>query len=285
MDSYDFTHRTIAVEHHTVEVVEAGTQNAQTIVLLHGWPQDWATWREVIMRAKETAHVVAVNLPGIGESTPTNGEKADIARVIHQALQEIMHGKFVLVGHDIGAMVAFAYARQFPHDLAAAVLMDAAIPGIAPWEKVLANPYIWHFAFHAIPELPETLVAGKQRAYFNFFFDALTKDKGAIDDAARNHYASVYKGDALQAGFDWYRAFATDAKSNAQDKHELDLPFLYIRGEAEGGEMKEYLDGFREAGLTKVTGVHIPNSAHFTPEENPESVWQAIADFAARFAA
>ncbi len=109
-------------------------------------------------------------------------------REIHQAIQALRLGTYMIVGHDVGTMVAYAYLRKFAAELKAAVLISSVVPGLGPWSKVLSNPFIWHFAFHNIPNLPETLVLGKQRVYFDYFFDILTKDHSAIDDAARDHY-------------------------------------------------------------------------------------------------
>src|SRR5919198_826002 len=112
-------------------------------------------------------------------------------------------------------MVAYSYLRQFT-DLRAAVIMDVVVPGLDPWRKVLHNPNLWHFALHAVPELPERLVQGKQPTYFDFFYDALTVHGSAISPRARSAYAAAYASDdALAAGFNWYRAFPRDAEDNA----------------------------------------------------------------------
>lgn len=274
--SDNFSQHIVEVDHAKVHVIAAGEEHRLTVVLLHGWPQDATAWRRVMRLASKEVRCIAVDLPGVSGSTPTNGEKSAMAARIHSAIVKLGGGKHVIVGHDIGAMVAFDYLRQFASDLHAAVLMDAAIPGVQPWEKVIANPHIWHFAFHAIPQLPEALVAGKQEKYFDYFFHALSKDNAAITKAARRHYNAAYAGDALQAGFDWYRAFAKDAKQN-QPRHKIQPPLLYIRGDAEQGAMDDYVAGFHAAGAQQVDTALIPQAGHFTPEENPEQVWRAIS--------
>jgi len=239
-------------------------------------------WRRIMELAGRTHHVVAFDLPGIGKShgaTP-GGEKAAIADSIHQAVQILGLEKPIIIGHDAGAMVTYAYLRMFTSEIKAAVLMSSVIPGVEPWSKVISNPYIWHFAFHNTPGLPEALVMGNQRVYFDHFFDILTKDPSAIEDPARDHYVSAYGSpDALHAGFEWYRAFGRDADTNRKDTTTIDVPLLYLRGEFEGGDMDEYVNGFHTVGFASVTTARIPGSGHFTPEENPGAVWAEIVKF------
>jgi pimeloyl-ACP methyl ester carboxylesterase len=282
MATSELTHQPIRVGDHSLHIVEAGQDHPESLVFLHGWPEDWTEWQRVMEQACKTHHVVALDLPGVGESQGAvpGGEKAALAESIHQAVQILGLDPYVIVGHDAGAMVAYAYLRKFSAELKAAVLLSSVIPGVEPWSKVLANPFIWHFAFHSTPKLPETLVLGKQRVYFDYFFDILTKDHSAIDDAARTHYASAYGSpQALQAGFDWYRAFGKDAQVNSKDTATINTPLLYLRGEFEGGDMDEYINGFHAVGISSVTAARISGSGHFTPEENPQAVWAEIARF------
>jgi pimeloyl-ACP methyl ester carboxylesterase len=276
------THQYISVGDSSLHIVEAGQDHPESLVFFHGWPEDWTEWQRVMEQASKTHHVIALDLPGVGEShgAVPGGEKAAIAETIHQAVQALSLGTYVIVGHDVGTMVAYAYLRKFASELKAAVLISSVVPGLEPWSKVLTNPYIWHFAFHNIPRLPEALVLGKQRVYFDYFFDLLTHNHAAISDAARDHYVSAYKSpQALQAGFDWYRAFGKDAEANSLDTAKIETPLLYLRGEFESGDRDEYANGFRTVGISSVTNVRIPGSGHFTPEENPEAVWAEIARF------
>ncbi|MEP7289052.1 MAG: alpha/beta hydrolase [Chloroflexota bacterium] len=276
-----FLHRIITIDGASLHIVEAGQHHPDSVVFLHGWPQDWTEWQCVMEHASATHHVIAFDLPGIGGSSAVvGGEKTAMAKVIHQAIEVLALGMYTLVGHDAGAMTAYAYLRNFSSELQAVVLMSSVIPGIEPWSKVLTNPYIWHFAFHNIPKLPEALVAHNQHLYFDYFFDTLTKDHAVIDNIARDHYAAVYATpEALQAGFDWYRAFAQDAEINSKDTSAIDTSLLYLRGEFEGGDMDEYVDGFHQAGIQSVTAARIFGSGHYTPEENPEQVWTEIVRF------
>jgi len=286
MPQLELIHSIIKVDDVSLHIVEAGRQHNDTIVFLHGWPQDWTEWKTVMKYASATHHVIAVDLPGVGGSSPiASGEKHAMAKLIHKALETLSLGTYSIVGHDIGAMTAYAYLREFEPKLRAAVLMDSALPGLEPWSTVLANPHIWHFAFHSIPELPEALVAGNQHRYFEYFFTTLMKNRSAINEVVRKHYVEVYSTpDALQAGFDWYRGFAKDAERNGKNNTELDTPVLYIRGEFEGGDMSEYMKGFRGVGIHSIKSALISGSGHYTPEENPEEVWRAIATFIAESA-
>jgi pimeloyl-ACP methyl ester carboxylesterase len=284
MATTELTHQHILVGESSLHIVEAGQNHSESLVFLHGWPEDWTEWQRVMEQACKTHHVVALDFPGIGESHAAvpAGEKAALADTIHQAVQILGLDSYLIVGHDVGAMVAYAYLRKFTAEIKAAVLLSSVIPGVEPWSKVLANPFIWHFAFHSIPRLPEILVMGKQRIYFDYFFDLLTANHSAIDDAARTHYASAYGSpQALQAGFDWYRAFSKDAQANSKDTTKIDTPLLYLRGECESGEMDEYVNGFHTAGISSLASARIPGSGHYTPEENPEAVWAEIAKFIA----
>lgn len=282
MTTSEFIHQHIPVGESSLHIVEAGQKHSESLIFLHGWPEDWTEWRRIMEQGCKTHHVVALDLPGIGESDGAvpSGEKVVLANIIHQAIQALGIGTYFIVGHDAGAMVAYTYLRTFTTEIKGAILLSSVIPGIEPWSKVLTNPFIWHFAFHSTPKLPEILVMGKQRIYFDHFFDLLTKDHSAIDDVARAHYASAYGSpQALQSGFDWYRAFAKDAQANGKETSKIDTPLLYLRGEFEGGDMDEYVNGFYAVGIRSVTTARIPGSGHFTPEENPDAVWAEIARF------
>lgn len=165
MEKSALIHQIITVGEHSLHIVEAGLDHSETVIFLHGWPEDWTEWRRIMELAAGTHHVVAFDLPGIGKSrgAASGGEKSTIAEIIHQAVRAMDIRNPTIVGHDAGAMVAYAYLRKFSSEVRAAVLMSSVIPGIEPWTKVLSNPYIWHFAFHNTPRLPEALVTGNQR--------------------------------------------------------------------------------------------------------------------------
>jgi pimeloyl-ACP methyl ester carboxylesterase len=278
----ELMHQHVTIRDSSLHVVEAGRRSSESIVFLHGWPEDWMEWRSVINLAMQNYHIIALDLPGIGESLEAipNGEKTAIAEMVHEVIKTLELNTYTIVGHDAGAMVSYAYLRKYSAELKAAVLISSVIPGVEPWSKVMANPYVWHFRFHSIPKLPETLVMGNQRVYFDYFFNTLLKDPLRISDSTRDHYASAYRSNkALQTGFEWYRTFPKDAETNRKDTITTNTPLLYLRGEFEGGDIREYVSGFQKAGITSVTSASVPGSGHFLPEENPEAVWANIARF------
>jgi pimeloyl-ACP methyl ester carboxylesterase len=274
-------HRTVAIGDCSLHVVSAGPTAGKPIVFLHGWPEDWSAWSGVLDLAAREFRVFAVDLPGIGgsEILEPRGDKKYLAGLLHELLSTLDLTDVTLVGHDCGGMVAYAYVREFSN-LSGVVIMDTVIPGISPWDKVIANPFIWHFAFHALPRLPETLVTGHEAEYFDCFFDWGAADPTRITAEARARYVAAYNGAALRQGFEFYRAFRQDALDNkAGQNAAVATPVLYLRGEREGGTINEYVDGFRAAGLTNVSQGLIPNCGHFCPEEAPSEVWNAIHAF------
>jgi pimeloyl-ACP methyl ester carboxylesterase len=284
-----FRHRQVAVGASSLHVVEAGDPEAAPFLFLHGWPESWRTWEPVMEMASRTALAVAIDLPGVGESTgdPTDGSKRQLAETVHQLVAALGLRDLTLVGHDAGGMVAYAYLRTF-RDLRRAVIMDTVIPGVDPWDEVLRNPYLWHFAMHAIPDLPERLVQGHQREYFDYFYDVLSPDPARIADRERTASAEAYAGDAaLAAGFSWYRAFPRDAADNreAGGGGVVTTPVLYLRGEREMGKLDDYLEGLRAAGLVNLEPALVPGAGHFTQVEAPDATWHRIAAFAARWQA
>ena len=265
-----------------MRVVEAGPRTGPPVLLLHGWPQSATAWAPMMAIGSADARLIAVDLPGIGGSAgvSTDGTKAAVAGVIHQLIEAMGLTDVTLAGQDVGGMVVFAYLRRFG-DIAKAAIMDVVIPGLDPWEQVLRNPYLWHFAFHSIPDLPELLVEGRERRYFDYFFDQLAARPAAISEAARNEYVAAYQGQgALSAGFDWYRAFPRDAEQNIRPHDPIGIPVLCVRGSGERGDVEAYASGLRPSGMVNVSTAVIADAGHFTQEEQPERTWAAIAAFA-----
>jgi pimeloyl-ACP methyl ester carboxylesterase len=157
--------------------------------------------------------------------------------------------------------------------------MNTVIPGVDPWQEVLANPYIWHFAFHSIPELPEQLVTGKEAAYFDYFFNILAGPAGVSKELRQQFTEAYLTPEALKTGFDWYRGFQQDVKDNTAVRDQVvEIPVLYLRGDHEHVKMEPYLKGLRDNGL-HVEGAIIPNSGHFSPSENPEATVEELRKF------
>src|ERR1022692_3352085 len=203
-------------------------------VFLHGWPESSRTWEHLMTVAAGQVRAIAIDLPGIGESTgaATDGSKGQLAGTVHQLLSAMGLTGVTLVGYDIGGMVVYAYLRAY-QDLAQAVIMDVPVPGVAPWEEFVREPYLWHFALHSVADLPERLVQGRQEEYFDYFYTVLSADPAKITSEARRAYVAAYAtGSALTAGFNWYRAFHHDVSDNrrASEGPHVTTPLLYLRG-------------------------------------------------------
>ena len=279
----ELRHSQVSVGDSSLHVVEAGDTGAPPVLLVHGWPQTSYSWRNVMKAGGQEAHLLAVDLPGIGKSTgeATDGSKNAIATTLHRLVETLQLHDLTLVGHDAGAIVVYAYLRAF--DLHRAVLMDAPVPGVDPWDELMRNPQVWHFAFHATPGLPEALVQGRQRQYFDFFFDNFARTPAAITQDARAAYADAYdSAAALTAGFNWYRTFGADAAANRESAtgRPVDTPVLNLRADQPGADPAPFLHGLRNTGLTTVEQHVIPGAGHFLQEEAPEQIWSLIADFA-----
>ncbi len=279
-----FRHQQVTVGDADLHVVEAGDPGAPPFVFLHGWPESSRTWAQIMTLAAGSVRAIAIDLPGVGESAgaATDGSKRQIAGVVDQFLSVLGLTGVTLVGHDIGGMVTYAYLRAY-QGIDRAVIMDVPLPGVAPWEEFVRSPFLFHFALHAVPDLPERLVQGRQEDYFGYFYDALSADPSKITADARRAQEAAYASDsALTASFNWYRAFPRDVEDSqrASAGPPVSTPLLYLRGERErGGDIGPYVQGLRDAGVTNVQSALVPGAGHFTQEEAPAETWRLIARF------
>jgi pimeloyl-ACP methyl ester carboxylesterase len=275
--SNSIIHRQIIVNNISVHLAETGNKNNQTILLLHGYPENWQAFEEVMNELNDKYHLLAIDLPGIGKSEGiTTSDTYILAKFINDFIQTLDLKKIVLAGHDIGGMITYTFLKHFSESLSKAIIMNTAVPGVEPWEEVKRNPYIWHFAFYSIPSLPETLITGKQRVLFDYFYDTISANKNAISESKRKIYAEAYeKQTSLKTSFDWYRAFPLDEKINAGESPS-NIPVLYLRGEKDFGDMEKYIEGFKKSGLNNIKGESIPECGHFAPEEHKKSCYSDI---------
>ncbi|AMD87828.1 hypothetical protein AXF14_09845 [Actinomyces radicidentis] len=275
----------ITIEDTTIEradgslhVLRCGPRDAPAIVLLHGWPQSARAWTGLMEAAGDDVQLIAPDLPGIGGSRVERpcSTTDDVADVVGDLVTALGLVQPAVVGHDVGGMVAYSCLRHVP-GLRAVAILDTVVPGVAPWHEVLANPWLWHFAFHTIPGLPEELVSGREEAYFDYFYEAIAHHPERIGRESRRAHADAYRAPgALTAGFELYRSLWEDARANEADRSPVGTPVLYARGEHEGGDVADYAAGFREAGLTSVRTAVVPDAGHFTPEENPVGLWAVL---------
>ena len=158
-------------------------------------------------------------------------------------------------------------------------VIGTVIPGIDPWHEVLTDEHVWHFALHQIPRLPETLVAGRERPYFDFFLDFLNARPQSISESMRKEFVAAYSSpQALKTGFDWYRAMPNDAKHNCVPRL-IETPILYLRGGADPRPIAPYIEGIRAAGAEHVTGRIIEGSGELMSLEAPEALITALSEF------
>jgi pimeloyl-ACP methyl ester carboxylesterase len=262
--------------------VRGGTGPAVT--LLHGFPQDWYEFHEVMPRLATTFTVIAADLRGIGGSKATPGgyDAANLAEDIHQLAQQLKLERVYLVGHDLGGIVAYALTRLYPEEIRGVMILDVPLPGIEPWEDVKADPLLWHINFHQTPDLPEELIAGRQAVYFRHFWSLGTVDGDAISEDDAAHYAGAYAArDQLRAGFEMYRALPTNEKFNATQRSAIDVPLVLAGGDRGFGPL---LPGLAETlqthGWTNVSVEIVENSGHYVADEQPEAVAALIERYA-----
>jgi len=258
----------------TLHYVRGGTGPA--IILLHGFPEDWYAYHRVMPLLAKQFTVVAVDLRGIGGSAATAAgyDAANMAEDVHR-LMEYLHFEHVyVVGHDIGGMVAYAFARRYPESCRGVMLLDAPVPGLGPWDAVKANPITWHLHFQRTPDLPEQLIAGREAIYFRHF---LHSDTFRDADVAR--YARAYAApEHLRAALEIYRAFPANEKFNAAQGSAISLPLVLAPGEHSPFEklMPSFAEALRAHGCTNVKIEVIQNSVHYVADEQPEAVAELI---------
>lgn len=280
-----YQHHFASVDDFRFHYLSAGRENANVVVLLAGFPQSSYAWREVIPGLANHFHIIAPDLPGQGDSDfPADGYDTDsIAQRVMALLQQLGITRFHLVGHDIGAWVAWSLASQFPHHVSQLVLLDGGIPGITlPESLPLADDNAWktwHFAFHCVSDLPEALIAGREGIYLDWFFNRKAANPRQIDAAARAEYLRLYQQPgALRAALAYYRAVDQSARQNRQRAQagKLALPLLAVS--ADQGSIPDMATPLR-AVAEQVTGAIIGECGHFIPDEQPEKLAEILTDF------
>jgi pimeloyl-ACP methyl ester carboxylesterase len=261
-----------------VHYLTGGT--GDVVVLLHGWPETWFEWRDVMPGLAERYRVIALDLPGLGDSDPAPSyDKKTLAQHVHTALLNLNIGSVHLVGHDMGGMVAYEYARQFPDAVKTLVIVDTPIPGLAGWSELKSQTPRWHWLFHAVPDLPEAMVSGKERVYLTWFYQNYAFNKTVFSDATINRYVQAYsKPSSLHAGFEYYRAFDRDSTDNSNyEGHKLMMPVLALGGEK--SRLNRYVADQLRPAATQLTGDLAPQSGHWIPEERPEWLTRRMIAF------
>lgn len=265
------------VEGIKIHYLSAG--HGPAVILIHGYTQTSLMWRPLIPKLAGKFMVIAPDLPGIGDSDiPKDGLDMKSAAIrIHALAKSLGIEKARVVGHDIGLMVAYAYAAQFPTEVEKLVVMDAFLPGVAGWENVYDDPNTWHFRFHG--PTPEELVQGRENIYFAYFWNDLAADKTrSLPAADRAAFVAAYsRPGRMRAGWAYFAAWPQTAKDFAQlAQTKLTMPVLSIAGEKASARV---LGPQMMLVAKDVTIVVLKDTGHWIMEERPEETMDAIVNF------
>ena len=249
------------------------------VVMLHGFGDTGDMWAPLAAALAKDHTVIVPDLRGMGLSSyPDTGyDKKTQAQDIARVLDKLNIPQADLVTHDIGNMVGYALAAQYSDRVTRWAVIDAPLPGIGPWDEILKSPLLWHFNFRG-PDV-DRLVKGRERIYLDRFWNELSANPKAIDEATRRHYAKIYaRPGAMHAAFNQFAAFSQDASDNKvfASKGKLTMPILALGAEKSFGEQQAAI--MREVG-TNVEGGIIANSGHWVMEEQPGATVKAVLDF------
>jgi pimeloyl-ACP methyl ester carboxylesterase len=251
----------------------------RVVILLHGYAETSRMWRPILPQLAERFRVIAPDLPGIGDSAiPAGGlDMKSAANSIHALARKLGVEKARVVGHDIGLMVAYAYAAQFPGETEKLVVMDAFLPGVEGGDAVFNNPNLWHFRFHG--PTPEALVKGRERTYFDYYWNEFAADKNrSLSEADRAAYTAAYaRPGRMKAGWAYFESFPRTGKDFVQlAQTKLTMPVLSIGGEKSLGEV---LGQQMKLVATDVTVVVLKDAGHWILEEKPKETTEALVMF------
>ena len=269
--------RTAKIDNVELHYLTAG--HGPAVILLHGYAETSRMWRPIIPLLAEKFTVIAPDLPGIGDSS-IPADKVDMlsaANRIHGLVRSLGIEKGRVVGHDIGLMVAYAYATQFPTETEKLALMDAFLPGVPGWEGIYNASNVWHFRFNG--EYPEKLVQGRERIYFEYFWNVFAADKThSIPEADRKAYTEAYsKPGRMRAAWAYFASWPQLAKDFSRlSQTKLTMPVLSIGGEKSLGNE---LGAQMKLVATDVTVVVLPNTGHWILEERPKETTDALVKF------
>ena len=275
-----FTTHSVNVDGSVVSVTVGG--HGPVVVLLHGYAEDSRMWKPLASALAPHFTVIAPDLPGFGNSAiPSYGlDMTTAAKRIHDAVRALGYQKVRMVGHDIGLMVAYAYAAQYPNEINRLVLMDAFLPGVSGWLPIYNNPGFWHFRFYG--HTPELLVKGRERTYFEHFWNDFAADKNhSIPEINREQYTQAYaRPGRMAAGFAYFASFPKTADDFAKrSRTKLNMPVLSIGGDKASGAP---LGQQAKLVASDVTVVVLKNTGHWILEEQPAKTMSALTEFLER---
>lgn len=279
-----FRHEYTEVDDVRLHYVTGGS--GTPVVLIHGWPQTWYGWSPIMPALAERHTVYAVDLPGLGDSTgtPKSFDKATLARYVHDLTEKLGLRNVAIVGHDLGAAVAFQYASQFPEDTARLGYLDLPLPG----PQVSAATYrnlSWHIAFHMQPRIPEAVVGDDVREYLRLFYPQVsfngtafggTGTQSPFSEQEIDEYARTYsKPEVLKAGFELYRALGQDVR-DTESAEPVGVPTLILAAQGQA----QAIQGTAAPRMTNIVrAVDVPHAGHWLAEENPQFVTAELLRF------
>lgn len=276
-----FQHRVAVVDGVKIHYVSGGppADDAPVLLLIHGFPQNWWEWHRVMPALAERYLVVAPDLRGIGLSEkPASGyTKRQLAADLFGLVESLGRGPAHVVGHDIGGMVAYAYASQF--NARSLTVLDVPVPGLGDWERIAADPRLWHFAFHQKRDLAEALICGgREGVYISTFINDRAHNPAAISVEDMNEYIAAYcHPGAFRAAMEMYRQFPQDVQDNrAAGPLRAGLPVLALGGDKRWGPL--IVDHLSSAS-SNVRGGSIEDCGHFLAEEKPQQLVDALKAF------
>jgi pimeloyl-ACP methyl ester carboxylesterase len=273
-----FTTKTVSVDGTTVSVTVGG--HGPAVVLLHGYAEDSRMWRPLAVALAPRFTVIAPDLPGIGNSAiPSSGlDMVTAAKRIRDAVHALGYSNIRLAGHDIGLMVAYAYAAAYPSEVNRLVLMDAFLPGVVGWEPIYNNPNLWHFRF--IGPTPLALVQGREKIYFSYYWNDFAADaQHSLPQRDRDDYIAAYsRPGRMAASWTYFASFPTTTASAFAKfaKTKLPMPLLTIGGDHSLG-VALGAQGRAVDNNTKV--IVLKNAGHWIMEEQPQATMAALTQF------
>jgi pimeloyl-ACP methyl ester carboxylesterase len=270
---------------HTEKIGTDGTTiyvrvggSGPAVVMLHGFGDTGDMWVPLATPMMKDHTVIVPDLRGMGLSShPEAGyDKKTQARDIAAVMDKLNVQKADLVTHDIGNMVGYALAAQYPDRITKWVVIDAPLPGIGPWEEILKSPLLWHFNFRG-PDV-DRLVKGRERIYLDRFYNELSVNPKAIDEETRNHYARLYaRPGNMHYAFEQFAAFSQDAKDNKVfAERKLTMPILALGAEKSFGDQQAAI--IRDVGINVEGGI-ITGSGHWIMEEQPDQTVMKVRAF------
>jgi pimeloyl-ACP methyl ester carboxylesterase len=283
MGNVTFTHHTATVNGIQLHYVIGG--NGDPLVLLHGYPQSWYEWHYIMPALAKFYTVVAPDLRGFGDSSkPLTGYDGNTtAEDIYQLTKLLGFNKIFLAAHDVGSQTAFSYTAEHPNNVTKLVIMDFPFPGFLPASFGSSGP--WWFSFYQTQDIPEALIQGKEREYISWFMKGLAYNPAAIKEDDIDVWTShATSPGGLRGSFEHFRAFPMDAQQNKEiAKSKITTPVLALGGDiypALGGDIPgNFAYSSLQSLASNVTGITVPLSGHWIPEEQPKFVIDQLLKF------